>query len=120
MQGAEDVNHLLFHCATSKEIWSSLGIAKIIEEAFITDRSGSAVLEHLLRDEEKKLPGFENIGQKETIGVACWYLWWIHRRRTHDESVPPMSNCQQMHQRWDPSNRVIGLAGRSQTQVKLR
>jgi hypothetical protein len=70
MQGSEDVNHLLFHCATTRELWISLGMANINEEALITDRSGSAVLEHFLSDEEKKLPGFENIAQKETIGVA--------------------------------------------------
>lgn len=56
------------------ELWSSLGIANTIEEAQLIDRSGSAILEHLLRDEENKFSGFDNIGQKEVIGVACWYL----------------------------------------------
>jgi ribonuclease HI len=93
MQEAEDVKHLLFRFATAMELWSSLGIANTIEEAQLIDRSGSAILEHLLRDEENKFSGFDNIGQNEVIGVACWYLWWIRRRRTHEESVPPMLRC---------------------------
>ena len=24
------------------------------------------------------------------VAVTCWYLWWIKRRRTHDEDVPPL------------------------------
>jgi hypothetical protein len=27
------------------------------------------------------------------IGTTCWYLWWIRRRQTHDEPVPPMTRC---------------------------
>jgi ribonuclease HI len=91
-QAAEDIKHLLFQCETAKHMWDSLGLATVIEEA-ATDRSGSVVLEELLRDTDKMLPGFDGIGQKETIAVAAWYLWWIRRRRTHEESVPPMSQC---------------------------
>jgi hypothetical protein len=54
--------------------------------------SGSAILEFLLRDQANALLGVD-IGQKETIGVPCWYLWWIRRQRTHDESVPPLLKC---------------------------
>ena len=25
----------------------------------------------------------------EVIATTCWYLWWIRRRATHNESVPP-------------------------------
>jgi hypothetical protein len=69
-----------------------LGILDVIDEAINIDLSGSAILEFLLRAHAKALPGFD-IGVKETIGVACWYLWWIRRQRTHDESVPPLSKC---------------------------
>jgi hypothetical protein len=55
----------------ARELWSSLGISNIIEEAIIIDLSGSAVLEYLFHDQDRELPGFERIGQKETIGVAC-------------------------------------------------
>jgi hypothetical protein len=30
---------------------------------------------------------------KELIVTASWYLWWIRRRRTHDESVPLIHKC---------------------------
>jgi hypothetical protein len=65
----------------------------MINEALITDRSGSEVLEVLLRDQTTKFPSFDSIGLKETIGIACWYLWWIRRQRTHDEPVPPLGKC---------------------------
>jgi hypothetical protein len=41
------------------------------------------VLEYLLRLPDNNLPGFDNIGLKETLAIACWDLWWIRRRRTH-------------------------------------
>jgi hypothetical protein len=30
------------------------------------------------------------INVREMIAVACWYIWWIRRRRIHDEPVPPV------------------------------
>ena len=27
------------------------------------------------------------------MAVSCWYLWWIRRRHTHDEIVPPLYKC---------------------------
>ena len=27
------------------------------------------------------------------ISVTSWYLWWIRRRRTHNETVPPTFKC---------------------------
>jgi ribonuclease HI len=92
MQGPEDILHLLFECDTAKQIWSSLGLIEIIEEAMLVDRAGSAVLEHLL-SAEKPMSGFESIGLLEVIGTACWYLWWMRRQRTHGEPVPPIFKC---------------------------
>jgi ribonuclease HI len=89
----EDILHLLFHCGSAQQIWRDLGLENVIVDASLIDRSGSAVLEHLMREKDIMLPGFDNMGQKETIAVACWYLWWIRRRRTHDETVPPISQC---------------------------
>jgi ribonuclease HI len=34
-----------------------------------------------------------NIGLKETISVACWYLWWLRRRITNNEFTPSLYNC---------------------------
>jgi hypothetical protein len=39
------------------------------------------------------MPGFNSIGLKEVIGVCSWYLWWMRRRRTHDEEVPPINQA---------------------------
>jgi hypothetical protein len=69
-----------------------LGLNHIIEDAMVVDRAGSAVLEHILRMENNSLPGFA-FGLKEIIIISCWYLWWIRRRRTHDETVQPMQQC---------------------------
>jgi ribonuclease HI len=89
----EDIMHLLFQCDIVRQLWTSLGLSAIIDEASVIDRSGSVVLEQLMREQDKMLHGFDNIKQKETIGVACWYLWWIWHRRTHNDSVPPLSQC---------------------------
>lgn len=74
-------------------MWQLLGLSSVIDEAAGVDRAGSVVLEYLLRRENGDTPGVEFIGSRETIAVACWYLWWIRRRRTHNETVPPMSHC---------------------------
>jgi hypothetical protein len=92
-QAPEDIVHLLFQCGTPRDIWSSLGIVGVIDEAISIDRSGSAVLEFLLRAEGDAIPGFDSLGLKEVIDTTCWYLWWIHRRRTRDEPVTPIPRC---------------------------
>jgi hypothetical protein len=30
---------------------------------------------------------------QELIAVGAWYIWWLHRRQTHGEQVPPLCNC---------------------------
>jgi hypothetical protein len=92
-QSPEDILHLLFNCDMARQMWDSLGLTSVIEEACTVDRAGSAVLEFLMREEDKPLPGFDTIETKETIAVTCWYLWWLRCRRTHDESVPPIFQC---------------------------
>jgi ribonuclease HI len=92
-QGPEDIRHLLFQCQPAIELWSSLGLQLVIEEAASADMAGSAMLEHILRREDNSLPGFSDIGLKETVSVACWYLWWLRRRKTHNEQVPPIYRC---------------------------
>jgi ribonuclease HI len=92
-QGPEDILHLLFQCETARDIWQSLGLSNIIHEAMVIDRSGSAVLEHLIRLPDNIMPGLTVVKMKETILVTAWYLWWIRRRRTHNEAVPPLYKC---------------------------
>jgi ribonuclease HI len=91
--GPEDIMHLLFTCPMAKELWNAIGIYSVIEEALGQDRSGSATLEILLRQDSVNLAGFSDIGQKEVIVISCWYLWWLRRRRTNNETVPPMLKC---------------------------
>jgi hypothetical protein len=63
----------------AKNLWRRLSITDRINEAMFPDRFGSEVLEVLLRDQATTFPDFDSIGLKETIGVACWYLWWIRQ-----------------------------------------
>jgi hypothetical protein len=92
-QGPEDISHLLFQCETARDLWNNLGIADLIIEAKQVDRAGSSVLEELLRRQDNTLVGFSEIGLNEMISVSCWYLWWIRRRKTHNEVVPPIYRC---------------------------
>jgi ribonuclease HI len=64
-----------------------LGIASEISEACSEDRAGSGVYEVLLRRNDKMVPGIPELGLKELISIACWYIWWERRKITHDESV---------------------------------
>jgi hypothetical protein len=70
-------------------MWMRLGLHEIIEDSIQVDRSGSAVLEHLLQREDRSIPGYDYINLHELVFVTCWYLWWIRRRCTHGEDVPP-------------------------------
>jgi hypothetical protein len=90
---AEDAMHLLFQSPAAQELWESIGIRGIIEEAILEDLSGSVVLESLLMRQDNNLPAIASIGLKETIIFGCWYLWWMRRHRTHNESVPPIYIC---------------------------
>jgi ribonuclease HI len=39
------------------------------------------------------MPNIPQIGIGEMAVVTSWYLWWMRRARTHDESVPPVKHC---------------------------
>jgi hypothetical protein len=43
--------------------------------------------------QENTLRGFDGLGLKETISVTCWYLWWLIRCRTHNETIPSPFQC---------------------------
>jgi ribonuclease HI len=83
--GPEDTKHLLFGYDILPSKYGQ-------RSATDSELSGSVILEKLLQEPDKNLAGF-TFGQTETIAVACWYLWWIRRRRTHNEPVPPMYRC---------------------------
>jgi ribonuclease HI len=90
---AEDVSHLLFLCPAVTDIWEILGLSPVIDQAVQVDRSGSAVLEFILRDQVHPMPGVPSMNMKEVIVTACWYIWWIRRRRVRNEEVPPIFKC---------------------------
>jgi ribonuclease HI len=90
-QGAEDVRHLLFQCPAAKDIWQALDLNTFIDGVSQLDRSGSVVLELIIRREDNTMPGFQNINLKELVLTTCWYLWWTRHRLTHDQSIPPLS-----------------------------
>jgi hypothetical protein len=69
--GAEDVAHMMFKCDRSKEVWKALGIYPIIEKAANEDRSGSVVLEILLRSKHPTSPMLGGLGMKEIIATAA-------------------------------------------------
>jgi hypothetical protein len=76
MQGPEDIKNLLFQCDTASKIWMSLELSEAINDAMISDRAGSTILEHLLRS-DGSMPRFNSIGVREVIRTTRWYLWWI-------------------------------------------
>jgi hypothetical protein len=79
------VLHLLFLFPPATQLWEAIGILDIITDAVHIDRSGSVVLEALLRRQENSLQGFENGGLKETIMVTCWYLlvFMVDKKKAH-------------------------------------
>jgi hypothetical protein len=65
----------------------------VISDATVVDRAGSAILEHILCLSENNIQGFTTVNLKEVVITTCWYLWWLRRQRTHNESTPPMIKC---------------------------
>ena len=47
--GAEDIKHVIFTCDRAKAVWSFLGVWEKILEVSGTDRSGSVIIEEVLR-----------------------------------------------------------------------
>jgi hypothetical protein len=47
-QGPAIAGRLLFQYPAAQELWNSLGLLKMIQEASTVDHYGNAVLEHLL------------------------------------------------------------------------
>uniref|UniRef100_A0A8R7QFL0 Reverse transcriptase zinc-binding domain-containing protein n=1 Tax=Triticum urartu TaxID=4572 RepID=A0A8R7QFL0_TRIUA len=73
-KGAEDIKHLMFTCYRAKQVWRALGILDIVEEVTRIDRSGSIVLEEILRRSNNKSPVLGHVGLKELIVVGSWYI----------------------------------------------
>ena len=89
----EDIIHMVFKCPEAMIIWRGLGLENVINNEIRDDRSGSVVLQEILKSTPTSVPGYERIRIHDTVAVAAWYIWWLRRRRTHGESVPPVKRC---------------------------
>jgi ribonuclease HI len=86
--GAEDIAHMLFKCDRAKEVWEALGIYPIIGKAADEDRSGSVVLEILLRPKHPMTACLGGLDVKEVIATAAWFIWWRRRELKHKGTAP--------------------------------
>jgi hypothetical protein len=87
--GAEDIKHLVFTCDRAKAVWRSIGVWDNIGDLLGADRSGSIILEEVIR-RGQQINGLA-VGLAELILTGGWYLWWERRQLTHGESVQPPS-----------------------------
>lgn len=91
--GAEDIRHLLFTCMRARKAWKALGLYNIIDQALAVDRSGSVVLEEILRWPTRKSPVLGQLGLQETVAVASWYIWFERGEARKGVHVrPPFSS----------------------------
>jgi ribonuclease HI len=85
--GAEDIMHLMFTCSRAKEVWTALGLNDFITHWSKLDRSGSVVLEEILRADLNLSPVLGSLSVKETVAVAAWYIWWQRREGVKGEKI---------------------------------
>ena len=83
--------HLLFTCARARKVWKELGLKQYIDTAVAYDRSGSVVLEFILRSKQEKASVLNTVSLHESIAMACWYIWWQRREVVKGEKVAPPS-----------------------------
>jgi hypothetical protein len=57
-----------------------------IEEVLNIDRSGSIMMEEIIRL-GGKIPSLNNMGFVELVLTAGWYNWWERRKFVHGESI---------------------------------
>jgi ribonuclease HI len=84
---------MIFKCQGAMNIWRSLGLEHLIMDACIDGRSGPAVIQVLFRAPNACVPGYTSIQVHNLIAVAAWYIWWLRRRQTRGEQIPPVRNC---------------------------
>ena len=70
--GAEDIKDVIFTCDRAKAVWSSLGVWEKILEVIGTDRSGSVIIEEVIRRRET----IDHLGVRflEVILTGGWSL----------------------------------------------
>lgn len=100
-QGPEDIKHLMFTCGRAMDLWNALGISQVVMDVLHIDRSGSVIFYQFLLQTNKPIQCMPTVSVHEIIAIGGWYLWWLRRQTTHNESVPPMS-------KWPLS--ILGIA----------
>jgi hypothetical protein len=85
-EGCEDMKHMLFTCQRAKEVWRCLGLWGALEEILIQDRSGSVIVEEIIR-KGGRLQLMDNVGFAELVLCAGWYIWWERRQKVHNEEI---------------------------------
>ena len=79
---------MLFTCPRAKDVWCQLGLWQRLEEILIEDRSGSVLLQEILRRGDPA-PNFGGVGFAEAILTGSWYIWWERRQKAHGEALWP-------------------------------
>ena len=77
----------MFTCLRARQVWSSLGLLDAIDTALPVDRSGSVVLEEILRNKNPCIPSLGRIGFKEAVAIGSWYIRWQRREAVKGEQV---------------------------------
>jgi ribonuclease HI len=90
---AEDTMHMLFKYQRVAQIWEGLGLTELIERATNDGRSGAHGLEFILKSSQVAVSGYNVLKIQELVAVGCWYIWWLRRRQSHGEQVPPVRHC---------------------------
>ena len=88
-QGPEDIKHLMFSCVRARQVWTALGLADAIDVVLPLERSGSVILEEILRSNNPSISLLGRIGFKEAIAVRSWYIWWQRWEAVKGENVKP-------------------------------
>jgi hypothetical protein len=86
---------VFFQCPRVQDIWQTLGLLEVINEASSADRQGSSVLGSLLLDKSSRAPLLRDVFRKDLIATACWYIWWERRKATHGEAIQNPSRSAQ-------------------------
>jgi ribonuclease HI len=92
-QHPEDILHMVFKCNRSVLIWEALGITDVLDRAISASNSGPQALEKILKLAMTTVPGLDELKIPEIVAIGSWYIWWLRRRQTHGEQIPPIQHC---------------------------
>lgn len=89
-EGCEDIRHIIFTYRRAKEVWQKLGKLEHIERVQDVDRSGSIILEEIIR-QGGQVTALNKVGLAELIIARGWYMWWERRKLVHGEQLQTTS-----------------------------